>query len=265
MITDFIFDGMALSDFGYVLFFDDSSDSTTVSNMSFESIKAARSDAHQRVSYTYESNYECSFIIMKNPCVYECEEQFLTNDDVSEMVRWLSCKEYKWFRLIDDKDNDEIWYRVQIQIDKEYAGDNAYGLKLKVLTDSPYGYTKEQKRSDTLLNGDSLEVMVISDEHTKIYPDVTITMRANGKLYLSNINSGVGTTLENCVQGEVITIKGGNTCQISSTNDHNWETDFNYRFPYFDVKGTQSVEFRNNGVECKVEMIYRGIRKVGLG
>lgn len=266
MITDFIFDGMALSDFGYILFFEESDDSVTVSNMEFGSIKAARSDAHQKVSYSYNDNYSCEFTIMKNICMYDEEETFLTNKDVSEMVRWLSCKEYKWFRLVDDKDDDdEIWYKAQIQISKEYAGDRVFGLKLTVNTNTPYGYTKEYTKTKVLDYGDVINIPLISDEYIEIYPDVTITLKEAGAVVLGSWKNTFH--LYHCIQGEVITITGGNTRQISSTNpDHDWEKDFNFQFPVLirddDVSGGS---YQNYAAKCEVTITYRGIRKVGLG
>lgn len=266
MITDFIFDGYALSDFGYIMFFEDALDTSVVSNMEFSDIKGARSDIAQQVSYSYGENYNCSFLIIKNLCYYDGEEQFMTNDDISEMVRWLACKKYKWFRFVDSDDTDEIWYKAQIQIEKEFAGDRVIGLHLSIVTNAPYGFTKEYTVNRNMRNAtEEFQILVPSDEHGRIYPDVSIKMLSAGMFTLQNRDTGKTTIIRDCDANEIITIQGGNLCQISSTKNHNWESDFNYIFPYFEIDGTDDVRYLYNGSNCDITFQFRGIRKVGMG
>ena len=276
MVTDFIFDGQALSDYGYVLFLEGEED-IVVSNMTFETIKGARSDASQNVGYTYGEPYSTTFTIMKNMCVYEGDEQFLTRDDISEMVRWLSQKQFKWFRFIDDKDNDEIWYKVQIQINKVSAGDYCYGLKLVVTANAPFGYTREITRKLIgVENGDTFEMPIVGDEYGYYYPDVEVTINNGSVLNLMNLTAhsmelqGSVTSLANCKSNEVINFYGDNIMQIVSTNeDHEMGTDFTYRFPMLVASpGINSNTFKVNddyeNINCDITMKYRGIRKVGF-
>ena len=260
MISDFIFDGKALSDFGYMLSYENSEDVLDVSKMQYNTVKGALSDVSYRVSYSYEQNYTSTFTIVKSYCDFEPDELFMTNDDISEMTRWLARKQYKWFRFIDDNDDDEIWYKVQFQIAKEYVGDNVIGLQLTVTADSPYGFTREIKREVT----DTEVVNISSDEEGYIYPTCRIEC-ASGTVNITVVSNGntYTTIIKNCTAGEIITIDG-ETLQISSSVDHDFTKDFNYVFPRLcNTYGNGRNEITvSSGTTLTLK--YRGIRKVGL-
>ena len=228
MIKDFIFDGQALSDFGYIAIFENSEDVIEVSAMQYENIKGALSDISHRVSYNYEQNYTSTFLIIKSECENNEDELWMTHDDISEMTRWLARKQYKWFRFIDEEDDDEIWYKVQVKVSKEYIGDRVLGLQLTVTANAPYGFTREIKKK---IQDSEFTINAISDEEGYIYPDMTIEMLANGDFELLNEYENRITKIANCVAGEVITISGGDNLQISSSVNHDFTKDFNYVFP----------------------------------
>lgn len=228
MIQDFIFDGRALSDFGYMAVFENSEDVIDVSAMQFNTIKAALSDINHRVSHSYEQNYTSTFFIMKSLCDTPEEEQWMTHDDITEMTRWLARKQYKWFRFIDDDDDDEIWYKVQIQVAKEYVGANVAGLQLTVTANAPYGFTREIKKE---IDSSPYPISVFSDEEGYIYPNMTIEISGTGDFVLINEYENRTTRINNCVDGEIITIWGEDNQQISSSVNHDFTKDFNYVFP----------------------------------
>jgi hypothetical protein len=287
MINDFIFDGRALSDFGYLLVFENSEDVIEVSGMQFNTVKAALSDENRRVSHTYEQNYTSTFLIMKSYCTNAENDLWLSNDDIAELTRWLARKQYKWFRFVDDdEDDDEIWYRAQIQVRKEFAGDKVLGLQLTVNTNAPYGFTREITKTNWGLDTSRVSpietwlydhsIQVVSDEEGYIYPDVVVYTESAGTLILRNVTDNNRTTIiKNCVAGETITLTGGDTQQITSTRTHDFTNHFNYIFPRFMTKYENSLN--NLHVECaqgesplvinhpvQVQYKYRGIRKVGL-
>lgn len=264
MISDFIFDGKALSDFGYMVIFEETEEDITVSNMKFSNIKGAKSDISQQVSYNYDDNYSTTFTIIKSLCGgVDDNEGYLTNDEVEELTRWLSRKKYKWFRFIDDKDDDEIWYEAQFAINKEYIGDGCFGLKLTLNTSAPFGFTREINVNPRVVNG-SFSVPVLSDEEGYIYPNVIITLQEAGDLSLVNTAELRETSLKNCTSGETITFYGQNVNQISSTVTHDYAQDFNYNFPRFYTEYGDNTNQFNINLNCTVSLSYRGIRKVGL-
>ena len=98
MISDFIFDGRALSEFGYILVFENTEDTMDTSNMEMKTIKGARNDKSLGVGYSYGDNLPATSLIMKDFCKFPDDDLNLTDDDVSELTRWLCRKQYKWFK-----------------------------------------------------------------------------------------------------------------------------------------------------------------------
>jgi len=236
--------------------------------MQFETIKAALSDISRKTSHTYESNYTSTFLIMKNSCDYD-DGEFLSHDDVSELTRWLARKQYKWFRFIDDDDDDEIWYKVQIQVSKEYVGDNVIGLRLIVTANAPYGFTREFTKSNTELEeGEDFDIRIYSDEEGYIYPTCVVTCPTAGTLTITNTTEGRVTRVANCSANEVITFIGEDTQQIiSSDTTHDFTKHFNYVFPRLYVEYgnyNNTFECEINGETPEVTFSFRGIRKVGF-
>lgn len=267
MISDFIFDGIALSDFGYMAVFENSDDVIGVSTMQFETIKAALSDITHKVAHTYESNYTSTFFIMKNTCGTD-DEGYITNEEVAELTRWLVRKQYKWFRFINEDDDDEVWYKVQNQISKEYAGEGIMGIVLTITANAPYGFTREITKTLNTEEEENLDVVVHTDEEGYIYPTCVVTCTTAGTLTITNTTEGRTTEIKNCAEGEIIMLVGGDTQQISSTVNHDFTKDFNYVFPRL---YTEYGNYRNI-FECsigesatpEITISYRGIRKVGF-
>lgn len=146
MITDFIFDGQRLSDFGYIICDFNSStgiETFTVSGISFTDIKSPLSNISHNVATSYDENLSRTIQIMKSPC--DNENIDITNDDISEMTRWLCRKEYKMFKWIDNKDDDEIFYEAQIKLQKVTLAGGNVGFELNITSNRPYGFTKDIK------------------------------------------------------------------------------------------------------------------------
>lgn len=271
MISDFIFDGKALKDFGYMILFEESEDILDVSAMQFENIKAALSDISYRVAHSYEQNYTTTFLIVKDMCGISDDDLWLKNDDISELTRWLCRKQYKWFRFVDDKeDNDEIWYKVQIQTKLEFVGDHVLGLQLVVTANAPFGFTREINITNESANDGyqtDFQFNIYTDEEGYIYPNIIITCPSSGDLVITNNNENRTTTINNCQSGEIITIAGEDLKQITSSIDHDFSKDFNYIFPRFRILyGDTSNNFHAEvgGSAPEMQFSYRGIRKVGL-
>lgn len=415
MITDFIFDGQELSGFGYMICDFDSSSGTetsSVSDMSFTDIKSPLSNISHNIATSYTENLSRTIQIMKNPC--DNNNLNITNDDLSELSRWLCRKDYKLFKWVDDEDDDEVFYEVQIKLRKIELGNGRVGVELDIISNRPFGLTREiintmslyvapppsendtfkkeyfitdelyenssyQKylyvhddsynggtfqayytyyvpnsarialykigtqypvycTSDTFIvcsrrvyynydgsvkstsdnmattvsshtialgSGTTLynsfyifdntteiqeylntgdtegaivipdnsnsnltnfkKITVFSDDEGYIYPDVTITIQADGDLELVNEFENRTTYIAGCTVGEVITIIGGDTLQITSSDDtHDMSKCFNYKFPRLCTEYMNYTNTFSTNITCDIEIKYRGIRKVGI-
>lgn len=258
---NFVFDNILLSDFGYVVSHDGVLDEeTVVSGMQFTTVKGARSDISHKVATPYEENYHADVTITKSPC--GDDNLYLTNHDISEMANWLCRKEYKWFRWVDDIGQDEIWYEVQINMDKQMYGNSVIGLVLHITANRPYGVTKEFKKN---FAEEDFQVVVHSDEEGYIYPDITINVDDDGTIALTNEYENRTMEIKNCTAGEIITIHGGDLLQITSSIDtHDLSKDFNYKFfrlCNMYARNKNNITLSGNATGT---MTYRGIRKVGM-
>lgn len=260
---DFIFDGETLSDYGYIIVSDDMLDlDTAVSSMNYNTIQAARSDVSHKVGTSYEEKYTVDIEIMKHPC--SDNNLDLTNNDISTISKWLCRKEYKLFRWIDDIGQDEIWFEAKISIDKKVYGDSVIGLVLHVETNRPYGLTREFTNVWQNAQGNHV-IYVNSDEEGYINPDMKITVNSDCDIEVYNYFEDRSMVINNCVAGEIITIKGGDTLQISSSiTEHDLSSDFNYKFfRLCNLYHNNKNNIRVTG-NCNIEIKYRGIRKVGM-
>lgn len=260
---NFIFDGKQLSDFGYIIAHDNILDEDiTVSNMQYTTIKGARSDTAHKVAAPYEDYYHADIMIIKNPCAFENLD--LTNNDISEMSKWLCRKEYKWFRWIDDIGQDEIWYEVQISVDKKVYGDSVIGLVLHINSNKPYA--QSQLYTYEWVGGlDNTTLFVHSDEEGYIYPNMTITVKGGGDVIITNHYEERSTIIRNCANMEKFTIIGGDMMQISSSiAKHELSKDYNYKFLRLCNRYGNAENKLTISPNCNVTLSYRGIRKVGL-
>lgn len=258
-----MFDGLRLSDMGYIVTHDEIVDDTgVVSQMEFNTVNSVKSNNHHKVSSKYEDTLHLDVSIMKHPC--NNDSFVLTNDDISEMAKWLCRDEYQWFKWIDDIGQDEIWYQVQITMDKIAYGKDIIGLTLHINTNRPYGLTREYQHewigglSDTIIN-------VHSDEEGYIYPDVEITVKGGGTVEITNHYENRTTRISNCINGEIINIYGDDLHQIVSSNKgHDLSTDFNYILFRLCNKWGNSKNIITVSPNANIVFTYRGVRKVGL-
>ena len=265
MIQDFLFDGQTLSGFGYMICSFDSSNSNStefVSNMSYTEIKSPLSNISHTVSASYENNLSRTIQICKKNC--NDSNYNITNDELSELSRWLCRKDYKWFKWIDDEDDDEIFYQVHITLKKIEMHDNKVGFELDIISNRPYGMTNEIKANYNNADNSPIRLDVYSDEEGYIYPDLIIKIKENGNLKITNTYENRITQINNCEAGEIITIIGNDVKQIRSSSGHNLSFDFNYIFPRLCSTYSQSNNEITVNLNCDIEIKYRGVRKVGI-
>lgn len=146
MITDFIFDGQELSGFGYIICDFDGVNGTethSVAEKSFTNIKSPLSNKSHVVATSEDENLNRKIQIMKNPCDNDLLD--ITNDDLSELSRWLCREDYKLFKWVEDKDDDEIFYEVQIKLRKIELAGGRVGVELDITANAPHGFTREFK------------------------------------------------------------------------------------------------------------------------
>lgn len=258
-MDDFIFDGQALSDFGYVIASDGAIDETLdVSSMNYQLIKSAMSDISYKVAHEYPDNYSRTFMIIKNNCKDVESNGSLTDDDISTLTRWLVRKQFKWFKYV----GTNVWFKVQNIVEKMYYGDDVIGLQITVNANAPFGFTPEITNT---WEDKTHNIYAVSDEEGYILPSMQIKMVDSGDLVIRNSRTTDFTQIDHVNSGEVITIYGEGLLQIeSSDSSHIIADDFNFVFPKLICEYNNNENIITTNLNCVITMTYRGRRKVGL-
>lgn len=263
---DFEFDGLYLSDFGFVICnFDKGSGLETVSagsKITFNTVSKNSGKKHSLTGTKYDECIESSFDICKDPSLHN--DLMIKDAEYREITRWLNRRGFYKFSLIDD-DNIEMeprYYNASFNVEKHKVDDMLYGLRLSMTTDSPFGYGTERVSIFDINDIEKQYVLMdVSDEIGYLYPTVVITCKSEGTLTITNEKTNCTTEIKGCSVGEVITIDGDALLINSSSASHKICNDFNYEFLKIGNTFTDRVNRFTVNKPCKLEIRYSPIIK----
>lgn len=260
---DFEYDGINLSDKGFVICNFGSKGLDTVSNgstITFNTISTFGGSKHELTSVEYEDCLTTTIQICKNYCSSDVKE--ISSTEFRELTKWLSRKKFLKFKILDE-DYIDLYFEAAFNISRIEIDGRLFGLELEVFTNRPFAL-KEPKTitiKNTIKNG-TYSLNDISYEEGYIYPFTEITVSESGNLNIYNAIEDRNTYIANCVAGEVITMDY--PVIQSSVSSHNIQNDFNYNF--FRVANTFENS-RNDltiSIPCTIKVKYSPIVKVGL-
>ena len=258
---DFCYDGLYLSDYDFTIVnIDDSSGVETVSIGSVIKIDTITKPTQRRAyktGYHYDSTYTCSFTIAKNPEKVGNNLE-ITEDEFSDLIRWLNRTEFLQMFFVYEHENN-CYYDAIFNIEKVYIGNKLIALQLTMETNRPYGYGDRQVKTLTFTEAEQVKSFNDnSNEIGSIIPDLKITIKDDGDLYLQNLDTETSMTINNCVEDEIISING-EMLTIMSDNPNHQATladDFDYNF----LSIGNSISNRRNrilaSIPCVVEIGY---------
>ena len=260
---DFEYDGLNLSDKGFMLCSFDKSKIDTVENgveINMETSPFYNGDVNYILTANYESTLTATFQICKNPCTGE--DLNITVDEVRDMASWLCRKGFHKFKIFDD-DYLNVYYEATFNMSRIIRNGNVIGLELEMITNRPFGVME-----DTVINiKNEVENGVenfysISDDEGFIYPKVKITIKQDGDLKISNIFVQRDTIIKNCKAGEVIEMDY--PVIKSSLESHKIQNDFNWNFFRIENKFKDKRNLIQISIPCEIEMVYSPIAKIGI-
>lgn len=265
-VNDFEYDGLLLSDFGYIMCSFDSTGLETVtngSNITFNTSPIMKGSKHVLTSTKYNECLTTTFQICKNPCnVDEVTDAYISVEELATLTRWLNRQEFLKFKLVREG-YETIYFEGSFNVAKLMWADNVIGLELTLTTNRPFALYEPIKKTFKITKNNQIEIFKdISDEIGFIYPKVEITCKASGTLKIHNAIEDRDTIIKNCKEGEIITMEY--PMITSSLPSHQIQNDFNFNF--FRVANT----FRERGnkltfsIPCTIKMSYQPIRKVGV-
>jgi len=270
---DFEYDGHFLSDRGFMIcnfdYNDGISELESGSQITLNKVPHFGGKKYSISSTQYDDCIETTFDICRIPEDYEYSNREISMNDFRDIVRWLNRSEFLLFRFIE---NDEdtffekpyCYFYATFNVTKLMLNDRLYGIRLKMLTNSPFGFAEEETYTVDFATNNSVTIIDKSDEIGYISPDVTITCNAAGKVYFENSSAGIKTEIKNCTQGEVITIKGEQQIITTDSTAHKIYNDFNFVFPK--IKNTYSSRANvftklSDCISCTIVIKYRPIIK----
>ena len=260
---DFEYDGLNLSDKGFMLCSFDKSKIDTVENgveINMETSPFYNGDVNYILTANYESTLTATFQICKNPCIGE--DLNITVDEVRDMASWLCRKGFHKFKIFDD-DYLNVYYEATFNMSRIIRNGNVIGLELEMITNRPFGVME-----DTVINiKNEVENGVenfysISDDEGFIYPKVKITIKQDGDLKISSIFVQRDTIIKNCKAGEIIEMDY--PVIKSSLESHKIQHDFNWNFFRIENKFKDKRNLIQISIPCEIEMIYSPIAKIGI-
>lgn len=261
---DFQYDGLNLSDMGYMICSFSSEGLKTIGNGSqivFNTVPVLNGGKNELLSTEYTDCLESTFQICKNPCSDSDLE--ISQTDFLDLTSWLNRKEFHKFKLLKD-DYLDLYFEASFNINRIELNGKLYGLELNMITNRPYALREPSVITikNDIKNGKK-SFYDLSNEEGHIYPTkIVIEVKESGDLSIYNNLDDRTMIIKNCIAGETITLEY--PIIYSSIASHKIQNDFNWMF--FRIANT----FKNKkndltiSLPCKIEIMYSPIIKIGF-
>ena len=262
-VYDFEYDGITLSDMGYILCEFNFNDMKTISNgsqITFNTVKTQHGQEYKLSSVEYDECISSKFEICKNPCDDNNEEIDIL--ELRNLTRWLNRKNYHKFKLLCDEYLD-IYFEASFNISKIEIGGKICGLELQMNTNRPFALHEPivTKITNNVSDG-KFSINNISDEEGSIDTKVELKILQDGDITIINEFNGDRTHISNCKAGEIITID--NPIITTTLPSHKIQNDFNWGY----IKLFSTYMNRKNNfivsAPCEITITYYPIIKIGI-
>lgn len=266
-IYDFEYDGLILSDLGYMVCSFDSKGLQILSkgsNISFSTVPIHNGEKNDLITSEYTECLEATFQICKKNC--HTNDFEISDNDYRKLVSWLNRKRFHKFKILKSKNKEnhpDIYLEASFNISQIIIDNKLYGLELNMITNRPFAVHEPIPINFSIIeqNG-TKDIYDVSDEEGYIYPYMEITLQQSGNFNIYNSIENRNTYIANCMSGEKITL---NYPLIqSSLGTHKIQNDFNWKFfrlcsTYCNKKNTLTVS-----LPCEIKMTYSPIVKISI-
>lgn len=259
---DFEYDGICLSDKGFMICHFDSNGIETISNgskITFNTVPTMFGSKFEMTGTQYEEYITTTFQICKRAC--GPRHEVVSMEEVRDIMRWLNRKDFHKFKLMD-VDYAGMYFESTFNVSKVEFNGRVYGFELEMITNRPYAVKDPVIISINNKTKNGVHtVFSKSDEEGYIYPDMEIEIKEAGDLVIHNSLEDRAMRIRNCQVGEKITI---NYPMISTNVDRKIQNDFEWVF--FRI-ATTFKDRRNDitiSLPCSVKIKYMPIVKVGI-
>lgn len=260
---DFEYDGVSLSDFGFVICKFGSKGLETNSNgsyITFNKVSTMRGSKHELTSFEYDDCLGATIQICKNTCMTNTEK--VSVEETRKIMRWLNRKGFHKFKLLD-MEYTNIYFEASFNVSKIEIDGYVYGFELEVVTNRPYAISEPVSITinNTSTNGVK-NIISASDQEGYVYPEMEIVISNDGDFELYNESENRVMRIANCKAGEVINV---NYPMITtSLQSHKIQNDFNWIFFRIANSFRDNVNKVTISIPCNIKMKYYPIVKVGI-
>lgn len=262
--TDFQYDGIRLSDLGYMICqFDESggfASSTAGSQLTFAKVSRNSGRYYLLAGSRYDVPFETSISICKPT------GKAFTVAEYAELMRWLNRPDFHDLYIgYDDAESeyDDIHFRGTFNVDKVEFRGKLIGFDLTFTSDGPFAYGEQRTYNFTLNGSNTYTIYEESDEIGYVYPDsLVVTCTEDGDLRLTNSIENRSTSIENVSANEALTFEATVSTLTSSDSSHAVMNDFNFTF--FRLANTleERANVISSNIACTVALTYTPRRKV---
>lgn len=266
--TDFIYDGVRLSDTGFMIcsFSSESgtSNSSAGSNIEFHTVSQQHGEVNPLISSEYSECFSTTITICKNTDVQS--DTTITESELRQMMLWLNRRDYNDVVLIDDARSTDVYelrFRGSFNVDVLQFAGHIIGLDLHLRTNKPFAVGQQEVLTTTLQSGGATwRVDYKSDSVGSQYPHLfKVTCRQAGNLSIVNKQEDRTTYVGGCTNGEVITFDCENQIITTSNINHKVCNDFNFVFPRLYRSFASATNEFTVSLPCSVEIRYNPIIK----
>lgn len=262
---DFEYDGLVLSDFGYITCTFDGGGTETVSNgseVNFNTTPMNFGKKYLLSNTSYPNCLETTFSICKDPCKSETGNMDpLSTEDIRELMRWLNRRGFYKFKPYADG-YENIFFEGSFNISKIESSGNVIGLELHLITNRPYGLHEPVIHNFTAQANTPIYIIDRSDDVGCTNINMEIICTSGGNLTIHNNIEDRTVVINNCSSGERIILN--DPIISSSVSSHKIQNDFNFNFPRLANTIGNSQNIFTFSIPCTVKMTYTPVRKVGL-
>lgn len=260
---DFEYDGVRLSDKGFIICKFGSYGTETVSNgsnITFNTIATMKGAKYELSSVEYGDCLTTTIQICKHPCFSDNKE--VSVDESREIMKWLNRKNFHKFKLIDAEYID-IFFEASFNVNKIESEGKLVGFELEVITNRPYALKEPICiLLKNVVHDGQKRIYSKSDEEGHIYPDMEITIEEDGNFELFNAFEKRTMRIANCKAGEIIYVKY--PIIESSLLEHKIQNDFNWKFFRIAKTFRENINDLKISIPCTIKMIYSPVVKVGI-
>lgn len=263
-VYDFMYDGILLSDKGYMICRFDSGGTDTVTNgseLSFNTVSTQHGAKQELTSVEYGDALTATLQICRHPCLYN--EDPISVEEIRDVMRWLNRKDFHKFSFVDDNEYINIYFNASFNVSRVEIDGIVRGFELEMFTDSPFAYYEPIKMNikNIVANGKKT-IISKSDEEGYIYPQMEIAVGASGDLQIYNDIEDRTMLIKNCTKDEVI--KLNYPVIETSLVSHKIQDDFNWRFFRIAKTFREDANHVTISLPCTIKMTYSPRIKIGL-